>query len=94
MLCLPLLHRVLVEYNEKVLVLLTVRCEETLRLLRSSLPERVIVVRAPEDTCVPVRRFLRHWRPCLCVMLTAWLPPNLTLTAHEVRPAPPFPHTF
>jgi 3-Deoxy-D-manno-octulosonic-acid transferase (kdotransferase) len=84
-LCLPLIHRVVVEYNEKVLILVTVRCEDTLALLRSSLPDRVVVVRAPVDAPVPVGRFLDHWRPCICVMVTGWLPPTLILQTHRVR---------
>lgn len=86
-LCLPIIHRVVVEYNEKVLILVTVRCEDTLTLLRSSLPERVLLVRAPVDATVPVRRFLDHWKPCLGVFLTEWLAPNLILEAAQVCPS-------
>ena len=90
-LCLPLIHRVVVEYNEKVLILVTVRCNDTLELLRTSLPERVLLVRAPTDADVPVSRFLRHWRPCIGVMVTAELAPNLILTSRAVCPLPPSP---
>lgn len=84
-LCLPLIHRVVVEYNEKVLILVTVQAEETVELLRGSLPERVHVVRSPTDAPVPVRRFLAHWQPCICVMVAQWLPPALILATHKVR---------
>lgn len=84
-LCLPLIHRVVVEYNEKVLILVTVRCEDTLALLRSSLPERVLLARAPVDASLPVRGFLDHWRPCIGVFLSGWPAPNLVLEAAQAR---------
>lgn len=82
--CLPLIHRVVVEYNEKVLILVTVRSEDALELLHSSLPDRVLLVRAPEDSPFAVARFLDHWRPCIGVMMSAWLAPNLVVMSAQV----------
>ena len=87
-LCLPLIHRVVVEYNEKVLILVTVRSEDALELLRSSLPDRVLLLRAPHDTPFAVNRFLEHWRPCIGVMMSAWLAPNLVVMSAQVRCKP------
>lgn len=84
MLCLPLIHRVVVEYNEKVLILVTVRSEDALELLQSSLPDRVLLLRAPHDTPFAVNRFLEHWRPCIGVMMSAWLAPNLVVMSAQV----------
>jgi 3-deoxy-D-manno-octulosonic-acid transferase len=84
-LCLPLIHRVVVEYNEKVLILVTVRSEDALELLQSSLPDRVLLLRAPEDTPFAVCRFMEHWRPCIGVMMSAWLAPNLVVMSAQVR---------
>eukprot|EP00892_Ulva_mutabilis_P000387 jgi/Ulvmu1/10349/UM061_0032.1 len=81
--CLPLIHRVVVEYNEKVLILVTVRSEDALELLQSSLPDRVLLVRAPEDSPFAVGRFLDHWRPCIGVMMSAWLAPNLVVMSAQ-----------
>jgi 3-deoxy-D-manno-octulosonic-acid transferase len=93
-LCLPLIHRVVVEYNEKVLILVTVRSEDTFRLLRTSLPERVILIRAPRDAPVPVGRFLEHWKPCIGVMVTGWLSPNLIIMSSKVRRLPVHANIF
>jgi 3-deoxy-D-manno-octulosonic-acid transferase len=82
-LCLPLIHRVVVEYNEKVLILVTVRSEDALELLQSSLPDRVLLIRAPYDTPFAVSRFLEHWRPCIGVMMS-WLAPNLVVMSAQV----------
>lgn len=73
------------EYNEKVLILVTVRSEDALELLQSSLPDRVLLVRAPEDSPFAVGRFLDHWRPCIGVMMSAWLAPNLVVMSAQVR---------
>jgi 3-deoxy-D-manno-octulosonic-acid transferase len=89
-LCLPIIHRVVVEYNEKVLILVTVRCEDTLTLLRSSLPERVLLARAPADATIPVRCFLEHWKPCLGVFLTEWPAPQLILESAQACSYPHF----
>jgi 3-deoxy-D-manno-octulosonic-acid transferase len=83
-LCLPLIHRVVIEYNEKVLLLVTVRSEDALELLNSSLPDRVLLARAPHDCPFAVSRFLHHWKPCIGVMMSAWLAPNLVVMASKV----------
>ncbi|MGZ6012387.1 MAG: 3-deoxy-D-manno-octulosonic acid transferase, partial [Caulobacteraceae bacterium] len=54
------------------------------QVLRKRLPAGVLHQYAPVDAPGPVRRFLRHWRPCLAVFVESELWPNLV---HHTRRA-------
>ncbi|GFH15610.1 3-deoxy-D-manno-octulosonic-acidtransferase, partial [Haematococcus lacustris] len=66
---LPVLFRCLLEYNDKVHIMLTVACAEALKLLQGALPARVILQMVPLDNPVSATMFMRHWRPQVGILM-------------------------
>ncbi|GFH29369.1 3-deoxy-D-manno-octulosonic-acidtransferase, partial [Haematococcus lacustris] len=60
---LPVLFRCLMEYDDRVHIMLTVACANALKLLQGALPARVILQLVPLDNPISVAMFMHHWRP-------------------------------
>ncbi|KAG1655366.1 hypothetical protein FOA52_012093, partial [Chlamydomonas sp. UWO 241] len=84
---LPVLFRCLLEYNEKVAVLLTTASPHAYALLKDNLPQRVTVQLVPLDNTLCIRLFLRAWRPQAGIVMNSPLYPSLVAMAaqHGVR---------
>jgi hypothetical protein len=66
---LPVLFRCLLEYNEKVGVLLTTCSPEVYGLLKDTLPKRVTVQHLPLDNAVCIGMFMMKWRPQVGIIM-------------------------
>jgi len=69
----------------EILVTSTTRSSAT--MLARSLPRGAVHQYAPVDTPQAVRRFLRHWRPDLCLLVESELWPTMLTTLQQRRVA-------
>ncbi|KAL6757321.1 3-deoxy-D-manno-octulosonic-acid transferase-domain-containing protein [Haematococcus lacustris] len=80
---LPVLFRCLLEYNDKVHIMLTVACADALKLLQGALPTRVILQMVPLDNPVSATMFMRHWRPQVGILMESPFLPSLVAAARR-----------
>ncbi|KAJ9507689.1 hypothetical protein QJQ45_019133, partial [Haematococcus lacustris] len=80
---LPVLIRCLLEYNDKVHIMLTVACADALKLLQGALPTRVILQMVPLDNPVSATMFMRHWRPQVGILMESPFLPSLVAAARR-----------
>lgn len=73
---LPLIARIAADHPEATL-LLTSGTATSAQALAHRLPEGTVHQFSPLDGAGPMRRFLRHWRPDLCVLVESELWPTL-----------------
>lgn len=73
---LPLLHHIATHQPETVFVL-TSGTATSAQAVAHRLPERAVHQFSPLDGAGPLKRFLRHWRPDLCVLVESELWPTL-----------------
>jgi len=73
---LPLMARI-AQDNPDATLLLTSGTATSAQAVAQRLPHRAVHQFAPLDGTGPVRRFLRHWRPDLCVLVESELWPTL-----------------
>jgi 3-deoxy-D-manno-octulosonic-acid transferase len=75
---LPVIERIAAERPD-VRILLTTATVTSARLARARLPKGVLHQYVPLDSQGYMRRFLRHWRPDLAVLVESEIWPNLVL---------------
>ena len=76
------LGRRLIAARPGVMLVFTSQTQTSARLLGPLLPDNAIHAMAPLDTPQAARRFIRHWKPDLCVFAEGEIWPNLI---HEAR---------
>lgn len=73
----------LLEERPDLNLLFTSQTQTSARLIGPVLPEHAVHTMAPIDTPGAARRFIRHWRPGLCVFGEGEIWPNLILEAEK-----------
>lgn len=81
---LPLINQMLEEYPD-LFVLVTTGTVTSAAILERRLPERAFHHYVPLDYPLAVRRFLKHWKPDLAILLESELWPNLIIETFARR---------
>lgn len=77
------LGRRLLAERPGLLLLFTSQTLTSARLMGKEIPGRAIHSMAPLDTPMAARRFIRHWRPDVCIFAEGEIWPNLILEAER-----------
>ena len=73
----------LLDERPDLMLLFTSQTQTSARLLGPILPDNAVHAMAPIDTPGAARRFIRHWKPDLCIFGEGEIWPNLILEAEK-----------
>jgi len=75
----------LLDERPDLMLLFTSQTQTSARLIGPMLPDNAVYTMAPIDTPAAARRFIRHWKPSLCIFGEGEIWPNLILEAEKAK---------
>ena len=73
----------LLDERPDLMLLFTSQTQTSAKLMGPMLPDNAVYTMAPIDTPAAARRFIRHWKPSLCIFGEGEIWPNLILEAEK-----------